>query len=190
MTGTIYGYVRVSTDRQDGGSDTQRRALLTAGCHKIIEEMASGRKPRPALARLVRRLAPGDVLTVTRYDRISRSVADFYRIGQQISARGATLRSLAEQFDTGTPVGKAMMGIAAVWAQLEAETTSERVRAGLAAARARGKRLGRPPRLSEKDVGQIVMAVTDGLGTRATARLYGVSPSTIRRAISRFKTAR
>lgn len=93
MNGTIYGYVRVSTGRQDMGRDAQRRALETAGCAEIVEEQASGRKARPALAELVDRLAPGDVVTVFRFDRISRSVADFYAIGERISAHGASLRS-------------------------------------------------------------------------------------------------
>ena len=100
----------------------QRRALESAGCTEIIEEQASGRKARPALAELVEKLGQGDTVTVFRFDRISRSVADFYAIGERIRERGASLRSLAEQFDTSTPMGRAMMGFAAIWAELEAET--------------------------------------------------------------------
>lgn len=143
MTGTLYGYAQVSTDRQDTSSDAQRQALRAAGCTRIVEEQANGRKARHALLRLLDRLRPGDTLTVYRFDRISRSVADFYAIGQRIAEKGAALRSLAENFDTGTAYGRAMMGLAAVWAQLEAETTSERVRNGLIAARARGSLIGR-----------------------------------------------
>lgn len=119
---TSYGYVRVSTDRQDSGSDAQRRALEQAGCTEIIEERASGRKVRPMLAKLVDQLAAGDTLTVYRFDRISRSVSDFYAIGEKIAAQGAGLRSVAESFDTATPMGRAMMGFAAIWAELEADT--------------------------------------------------------------------
>ncbi len=90
MTGTVYGYVRVSTGRQDMGRDAQRRALDAAGCTEIIEEQASGRKARPALAELVDKLDQGDTVTVFRFDRVSRSVADFYAIGERIRERGAS----------------------------------------------------------------------------------------------------
>ena len=86
MSSTVFGYVRVSTERQDTGSDAQRHALNAAGCAVVIEEQASGRKARPMLAELVDRLEPGDVLTVVRFARISRSVADFYAIGERIRA--------------------------------------------------------------------------------------------------------
>lgn len=185
MAGAIYGYARVSTDRQDTGSDAQRRALMAAGCTRIVEEKASGRKARPRLARLLGRLRPGDILTVYRFDRISRNVADFYAIGQKIAAKGAALRSLAENFDTGTAYGRAMMGFAAVWAQLEAETTSERVRNGLKAARARGRILGRRRALPPDTEAKVIRALANGAKVRALARIHGVSPATIRRVRSR-----
>lgn len=181
MTGTNYGYVRVSTERQDSGTDAQRRALDAAGCSAIIEEQASGRKARPMLAELVDRLQPGDVLTVYRFDRISRSVADFYAIGERIRARGATLRSLAEQFDTSTPIGRAMMGFAAIWAELEADTTRERVNNGLSAARARGQVLGRRRAIDTVTAGKIVHRLDAGEPAKELAREYRVSPKTIRR---------
>jgi len=181
MSGAIYGYARVSTDRQETGSDAQRRALEAAGCTKIVIETASGRKSRPRLERLLRRLRAGDVLTVYRFDRISRNVADFYRIGQRIAARGASLRSLAEHFDTGTAYGRAMMGFAAVWAQLEAETISERIRNGLVAARARGKVIGRRRALPPAVEARIRKALASGAEVRVLARLHKVAPATIRR---------
>ena len=178
---TIYGYVRVSTEKQETGSDAQRRALEAAGCEQIIEERASGRKTRPALNRLVEMLDPEDIVTVMRFDRISRSVVDFYAIGQQISARGAALRSLFEQFDTNTPMGRAMMGFAAVWAELEADTIRERVLNGIKAARARGTRLGRPPLIST-DVQEAIRGLLRAGGeVKDIARLHRVSESTIRR---------
>lgn len=178
---TIYGYVRVSTDRQETGGDAQRRALADAGCKRIVEECASGRKERPALTALVEGLQPGDTLTVYRFDRISRSVADFYQIGETISKRGASLRSLVEYFDTGTAIGKAMMGFAAVWAELEADTTRERVRNGLKAARARGATLGRPRALSPSERLAVVAALAKGQTPERLAKKHGVSSSTIRR---------
>ena len=188
MAGTIYGYARVSTDRQDSGSDAQRRQLENAGCTYIIEEQASGRKARPALDQLVARLTSGDVLTVCRFDRVSRNVADFYAIGQQIAARGAALRSLAESFDTGTAFGRAMMGFAAVWAQLEAETISERVRVGLMAARARGRILGRRRTLPPSVEARVMSALCAGAKVRTLAREHKVSATTIRRIKRRGMT--
>lgn len=181
MSSTVYGYARVSTERQDTGSDAQRHALETAGCSVIIEEQASGRKARPMLAELVDRLEPGDVLTVVRFDRISRSVADFYAIGERIRERGASLRSLAEQFDTSTPIGRAMMGFAAIWAELEADTTRERVNNGLTAARARGTMLGRRYAIDTATAGKIARRLEAGEPTKELAREYRVSPRTIRR---------
>lgn len=188
MSGAIYGYVRVSTGRQDMGRDAQRRALEAAGCTEIIEEQASGRKARPSLAELVNRLAPGDVVTVFRFDRISRSVADFYAIGDRISGRGASLRSVAEQFDTSTPMGRAMMGFAAIWAELETETTRERVSNGLAAARARGKLLGRRRAIDAVTAAKIKGRLDAGEPGKELAREYRVSPRTIRRIREREPT--
>ena len=183
---TAYGYVRVSTDSQDSGSDAQRRALEQAGCTEIIEERASGRKARPALASLVERLVVGDVLTVYRFDRISRSVADFYAIGERIAAKGASLRSVAESFDTATPMGRAMMGFAAIWAELEADTIRERVNNGLQAARARGSVTGRP-RTIDADTGQkIVGRLEAGENYKVLAREYRVSSRTILRTNKRY----
>lgn len=181
MTSTIYGYVRVSTGRQDMGRDAQRRALEAAGCGEIIEEQAGGRKARPALTGLVDRLGPGDVVTVFRFDRISRSVADFYAIGERIRKSGASLRSLAEQFDTSTPMGRAMMGFAAIWAELEVETTRERVNNGLSAARERGQVLGRRRAIDGVTAAKIKRRLDAGEPGKELAREYRVSPRTIRR---------
>lgn len=188
MSGTNFGYVRVSTGRQDMGRDAQRRALEAAGCEEIVEEQASGRKARPALAGLVERLGPGDTVTVFRFDRVSRSVADFYAIGERIRGRGATLRSLAEHFDTSTPMGRAMMGFAAIWAELEVETTRERVNNGLAAARARGQVLGRRRAIDTVTAGKIKGRLEAGEAGKELAREYRVSPRTIRRIRSREAT--
>lgn len=176
---TLYGYARVSTDRQD--TDAQQRALEAAGCNEIVTEQASGRRARPALAGLLDRLQAGDVLTVWKIDRLSRSAPDFYRIAQQLTDRGTALRSLTEAFDTSTPIGRAMMGFLAIFAQLEAEHTTERVKAGLAAAKARGRVGGRPPALSPELEAEIRLKLADGAEVKTLARTYQVSAPTIRR---------
>ena len=178
---TNYGYVRVSTDKQETGSDAQRRALEAAGCDTIIEERASGRKARPALMQLVAGLTEADVVTVSRFDRISRNVADFYAIGRSISDRGAALRSLFEHFDTSTPIGKAMMGFAAVWAELEADTTRERVLNGLRAARERALVLRRHRSLSKVEEGRVRTSLGRGVSAIKLAEQYSVSRTTIHR---------
>ena len=153
----MYGYARVSTDRQDTGSDAQRRALEAAGCTAIIEEQASGRKARPMLAQLV----------------------------DQLTAKGATLRSLAEQFDTSTPIGRAMMGFAAVWAELESDIIRERTTNGIEAARARGQLIGRRTKLSRELEEEIAAAIAAGEEHKPLARKHRVSARTIRRIKAR-----
>jgi DNA invertase Pin-like site-specific DNA recombinase len=169
----------VSTDKQD--TEAQRRALDAAGCAEIIEEQASGRKGRPALDTLLDGLKPGDVVTVWKIDRVSRNVADFYRIAARITESGAELRSLTEAIDTAAPIGRPMLGILAVFAQLEAEHASERVKNGLRAARGRGKRLGRPRRLTPPLERDIKAKLAEGTAVKALARDYGLDPSTVRR---------
>lgn len=174
-----FGYARVSTDKQD--TDAQRRALVAAGCGQIVEEQASGRGKRPALHDLIEGLQPGDVVTVWKIDRLSRSVPDFYELARRIELRGGALRSVTEAIDTGTPIGRAMVGLLAVFAQLEAETTSERVRQGLLAARARGRRLGRPHSLTQEVHADIAAALLRGEPVKSLARKHQVDPATIRR---------
>lgn len=178
-----YGYARVSTDKQD--TDGQRRALEAAGCEKVIEEQASGRKVRPALASLLASLQASDIVTVYKIDRLSRSVHDFYSIAREIEERGAHLRSLSDPIDTSTPAGRAMMGILAVFAQLEAETISVRVNDGLKAARARGVTLGRRRQLSPDAEARIRQLLLDGADVKALSREYKVDPATIRRIRAR-----
>lgn len=180
---TIYGYARVSTDKQD--TDAQRAALEAAGCAPIIEEQASGRRARPALQRLLDSLAAGDVLTVWKVNRLARSVADFYRVTEAITAKGAELRSLSESFDTSTPIGRAMLGMLAVFAQFEVEQTSENIKGGLRAARSRGKRLGRPRAVSDELAAEIRQRLDNGEPVKDLARIHRIDAATVRRIRSR-----
>lgn len=176
---TIYGYARVSTGKQD--TDAQRRALEAAGCSEIVEEQASGRRARPALSALLGRLQAGDVVTVWKINRLGRSVPDFYRVAEQITAAGAELRSLSESFDTSTTIGRAMLGMLAVFAQFEVEQTSENIRGGLKAAKARGKRLGRPPAVSPELADEIRAKLAGGAEVKDLARVHRIDPATVRR---------
>lgn len=176
---TAYGYARISTDKQD--LDGQRRALEAAGCNPIITEQTSGRGKRPELQALLAKLGEGDTLTVFKLDRLSRNVPDFYATAQRITEAGAAVRSLTEQLDTSTALGRAMLGLLAVFAQLEADQTSERVRSGLDAARKRGKRLGRPRAVSHEVEGDIKAELEAGASLNKLAVKYRTSVATVRR---------
>ena len=132
------GYARVSTRGQD--LDAQRAALGAAGCVRIFEEKASGAKrDRPELVRMLDHLRAGDVVTITRLDRLARSTADLLAIAERIKEAGAGLRSLAEPWaDTTTPAGRMVLTVFAGIADFERSLIVDRTSAGRIAAKARG----------------------------------------------------
>lgn len=140
---TLIGYARVSTAEQDLAA--QCRALTAAGCAEIVEETASGAdRVRPQLARLLARIGRGDTLVVARLDRLARSLAHLLAVIAGLEARGARFRSLADPIDTAGPSGTLVLQILGAVAEFERALIRERTRAGLAAARARGRRGGNP----------------------------------------------
>lgn len=140
---TLIGYARVSTAEQDLAA--QRSVLAAAGCTEIVEETASGADPaRPELARLLARIRPGDTLVVARLDRLARSLAHLLAVIARLQARGAGFRSLADPIDTAGPSGTLILQILGAVAEFERALIRERTRAGLAAARAGGRRGGNP----------------------------------------------
>ena len=143
----IIGYARVSTEDQN--LDGQLDALKAAGAEKIFADKITGTaRSRPELDRLLDQLRQGDVITVTKYDRLARSLRDLLDIVDTIQAQGAGFRSLAEDIDTTTPAGRLVFHVFASIAQFERERISERTKEGLEAARKRGRVGGRPPALS------------------------------------------
>ncbi len=131
----------VSTEGQD--LEPQRRALREAGCTTLVEERASGAdRGRPALAHLLARLRPGDVVVVVRIDRLARSLAHLLAVLERVQAAGAQFRSLSDPIDTGSPTGRLVLQVIGAIAEFERSLIAERTKAGLAVARARGKRLG------------------------------------------------
>lgn len=178
----IVGYARVSTEGQS--LEAQLDALETAGVERVFSEKISGAKRvRPELDKLVDQLRRGDVVTVTKYDRLSRSLQDLLGIVEVIRAKGAGFRSLAEDIDTTTSAGRLIFHVFASIAQFERERISERTREGLAAARKAGRVGGRPPALS-KQQREEVRRLRDEEGRRIAeiSRLFEVSPNTVRRA--------
>jgi len=141
--GRLIGYARVSTGEQ--GTDPQLDELRAAGCAIVHEEHASGAgRNRPVLARLLREIRPGETLAVVRLDRLARSVSHLLAVIEQLEAGGAHFRSLHDPIDTATPQGMFSLQVLGAVAQLERALIAERTKAGLNAARARGRTGGNP----------------------------------------------
>src|SRR3981081_1409648 len=148
VPGRLVGYARVSTEEQ--GTDPQRDELHAAGCVTVREEHASGAdRSRPVLASLLRDIRPGETLVVVRLDRLARSVSHLLAVIEELEARGAHFRSLHDPIDTTTPQGMFSLQVLGAVAQLERALIAERTKAGLNAARARGRIGGNPGRPGE-----------------------------------------
>lgn len=178
----IIGYARVSTG--DQSLDSQTDALVAAGAAKLFADKISGSKrERPELDKMLDQLRDGDVVTVTKYDRLARSLKDLLEIVETIRARGAGFRSLAEDIDTTTPAGRLIFHVFASIAEFERERIVERTKEGLQAARARGRVGGRPPALSSVQKVEVRrMRDEEQRAISEIARLFKVSERTVRRA--------
>lgn len=177
---SITGYARVST--ADQSEDAQVDALRAAGAGPIYVDHASGATMhRPQWQECLRGLGPGDTLMVARIDRLSRSLSDLVSTLDVLGARGVEFRSLAEQLDTTSPGGRALFQMSGVFAEFERQLIRARTREGLAAARARGARPGRPPALTaeQQQAARQMRAAGQSLGS--IARVLGCSPRTIGR---------
>jgi len=137
------GYARISTDDQSLG--LQRDALNAAGCKKVFEDTESGAKAdRPGLAQALDHLREGDTLVIWRLDRLGRSLDELIRIVNNFKDQGIGLESLTEKIDTTSAAGELIFHIFGAFAQFERNLIIERTKAGLLAAKARGRRGGRP----------------------------------------------
>jgi DNA invertase Pin-like site-specific DNA recombinase len=178
---TAYGYARVSTNGQDlAGQEAELRA---AGCAKIYREKVSGAKTdRAELAKLIRRLEPGDVLMVTRLDRLARSTRDLLNIVATIAEREAGLRSLNDTWaDTTTPHGRLMLTVLGGLAEFERELIRARTGDGRKRAKDRGVRFGRPAALTPHQRNEALQRLANGEVQADVARSYAVSQATISR---------
>jgi DNA invertase Pin-like site-specific DNA recombinase len=191
MTGRLLlGYARVSTDDQD--LTNQRAELHAAGSTRIFSEKITGtRRERPELARMLEHLRPGDVVIVTRLDRLARSTRDLLDIAERIRAAGADLRSLAEPWaDTTTPAGRMVLTVFAGIAEFERSLIIDRTKNGRQAAKNRGVKFGRRPTLSSAQIEHAHRLVDqDGRTIAQAAELLGVHRSTIYRAFSKPEDA-
>jgi DNA invertase Pin-like site-specific DNA recombinase len=177
----LLGYARVSrTEDQD--TAPQIEALHAAGCQRVYEERVSGgRWDRPELHRLLDRLGPGDVLTVWKLDRLSRSLKDLLLILDKVEKAGAGFRSLTENIDSTTASGRMMMQMLGAFAEFERAMVRERTQAGLRSARAQGRRGGRQPKLSPQQKAEVLAMLTAGRSAADVARLFRVHRATISR---------
>jgi DNA invertase Pin-like site-specific DNA recombinase len=183
MTAVVIGYARVSTEDQN--LDLQRDALTRAGCTRIYEDRISGIKAaRPGLALAFEVARSGDQLVVWRLDRLGRSMSDLIALTRTLQERGVELRSLTEGIDTSTTGGKFTFHLFAALAEFERALIRERTQAGLAAARARGRKGGRPKRLDSEKRRQVVALYHDKQHSIAEiCRIMGLSKPTYSRSV-------
>ena len=177
------GYARVSTGSQN--LDQQRADLKAAGCIRLFEEKASGAKrDRPELGRMLDHLRAGDVVTVTRLDRLARSTRDLLEIADKLRTIGAGLRSLAEPWaDTTTPAGRMVLTVFAGIADFERSLILTRTTAGRKAAQARGVKFGRPSSLSSEQIQQVRALLSQGRPMSEIAAQMNVHATTLYRAL-------
>ncbi len=177
----IIGYARVSTGDQDVAG--QRARLEKAGAARVFEDVISGKRfDRPGLAALLDHLRAGDTLAVVRLDRLGRSLRELLEIVEALKGRGVALLSLEEKIDTSSAAGELVFHVFGAIAQFERRLIAERTRDGLAAARSRGAKPGRPALDPEKLEAARIL-VKGGMSiTRAAART-GLGRSTLYREL-------
>ena len=177
----LIGLARVSTTTQDHA--LQVDALTKAGCERIFTETVSGmRRERPELRAALDFAREGDVIVVYSLSRLARSIRNLLDIADELQRRGIGLKSLTESIDTSTPGGRFVFTILGALGQMEVELLRERTKAGLQAARARGRVGGRPKALDATKLAVIKALLSDGVLTLdEIAEQVGVATSTIYR---------
>jgi len=175
----LIGYARVSTIDQN--LDLQINALKAAGCEKIYhDEGVSGTKAkRPGLEKLLKRLKCDDELVVWKLDRLGRSMRHLIEITTMLEEKGIGFRSLSDAIDTSTPGGKLYFHLMGAFAEFESNLNSERTKAGMAAAKARGVKMGRPRKLTREQ--QAALAKFDSDALDAAAREIGADARPLER---------
>lgn len=187
MASMTYGYARVSTGDQT--TDLQQDALEKAGCNRIFIDVASGAKAhRPELDHMLDLLREGDTVVVWKLDRLGRSMQNLVELINDFDTRGVQFRSLTESIDTSTPGGTLIFNIFGSLAQLERDLIRERTRAGLEAARARGRTGGRPSSLDEKQAKEVRrLYESRSVTVDQIASMMRVSRTTIYRCLQKNK---
>jgi DNA invertase Pin-like site-specific DNA recombinase len=184
----LIGYMRVSTHTDKQTTNLQRDALLAAGVDErhLFSDHASGTKDdRDGLNAALNFLKAGDVLVVWKLDRLGRSLLHLLEIIQTLKTQDIGFKSLTESFDTTTPAGELLFNVFGALAQYERSLIQERVKAGLEAAKQRGRRGGRPPAISKEKLEAITTALSSGMSKAAVCRNFGVKRSTLIETLQR-----
>ncbi len=185
----VCGYARVSTDGQTLAS--QEAELMAAGCAKVYaEKVSAARTDRAELTKVMRRVEAGDMLIVTRLDRLARSTRDLLNILHALAEKGAKFKSLADPWcDTSTPQSELLVTVLAGFATFERHLIKARTDDGRKRAKARGVRFGRPRKLSQDQRQEALQRLANGETLVDVARTFGVDPTTIGRLHSPFVQA-
>ena len=183
-TPVLIGYARTSTTDQKAGLEAQLRDLAAAGCTKVFsEELSSVATSRPQLQAALEWGREGDIMVVTKLDRLARSVADLITITGELRRKGVELRILAMNLDTGTPTGKLMVNLLASIAEFERELMLERQREGITKAKADGKYKGRQPTARAK--AEMVMRLrAEGKSANDIVTALGISRASYFRIVA------
>jgi len=178
----LVGYMRVSTSDERQSVDLQHDALLGAGVDErhLHQDRASGaRDDRPGLKACIDDLRVGDELVVWKLDRLGRSLSHLIKIVEQLKQRGVAFRSLTEAIDTTSVHGTFLFNLFGTLAEYERALITDRVNAGLAAARRRGRKGGRPPSIDAERIDQIIAALDGGASKASVCRSFKVPRSTL-----------
>jgi DNA invertase Pin-like site-specific DNA recombinase len=178
----LVGYCRTSLNEDRQCLDLQLDALATAGVdprHIFIDRASGAKTRRPGLDQMLAFVKSGDVVVAWKFDRISRSALDLIKLCDELRKREVGLRSLTERIDTETPAGQCVMTVLSAMAQLERDVLIERVRAGLDAAAKRGRRGGRPRRMTSEAIAAARSLLSAGGNPTEVARVLGVARSTL-----------
>lgn len=178
----LIGYIRVSTNDQNTG--LQRIALQSADCELIFEDRISGKtSDRPGLKKALRCLQPGDTLVVWKLDRLGRSMRHLVMLTEELRERGDNFCSLTDSIDTSTPMGRFFFHVMGALAEMERELIVERTRAGLAAARDKGRIGGRRRKMTPETVERARRMLAQGATLLQVSLVLDVSVKTIYRYI-------
>lgn len=177
----VYGYARVSTSDQD--LTIQEEQLHAAGCEIIRSEKVSGTstRGRDELNNLLTFLRDGDVLIITRIDRLARSVLDLQKIVAELKEKGVSLRATEQPIDTGTAAGKAFLDMLGVFAEFETNLRKERQAEGIAKAKTKGIYKGRKPSV---DRNEVMRLKAEGIGATKIANELGIGRASVYRVLS------
>lgn len=178
----LIGYIRVSTNDQN--TDLQRIALKSADCELIFEDKISGKtRDRPGLKKALRMLRAGDTLIVWKLDRLGRSMRHLVTLTEELRERGVNFRSLTDSIDTSTPMGRFFFHIMGALAEMERELIVERTRAGLAAAREKGRIGGRKRIMTAEVIARAERMLMKGASLQQISLVLDVSVKTLYRYI-------